>query len=38
MKYGDEVQLEYKLHPNDSLKVTVGQDKDFLGLEHKDKF
>ena len=38
LKYGDEVQLEYKLHPNDSLKVMVGQDKEFLGLEHKDKF
>lgn len=36
--YGDEVQLEYKLHPNDSLRLTVGQDKDFLGIEHKDKF
>ena len=38
MKYGDEVQFEYKLHPNDSLTVMVGQDKDFLGLEHKNKF
>lgn len=34
----DEVQLEYKLHPHDSLKMMVGQDKDFFGLEHKDKF
>lgn len=34
----DEVQLEYKLHPNDSLKLMVGQEKDFLGIEHKDKF
>jgi len=34
----DEVQLEYKLHPNDSLKMMVGQDKDFLGFEHKDRF
>ena len=38
LKYGDEIQLEYKLHPNDSLKVMVGQDKEFLGIEHKDKF
>jgi hypothetical protein len=38
LKYTDEVQLEYKLHPNDSLKIMVGQDKDFLGIEHKDKF
>ena len=38
LKYGDEIQLEYKLHPNDSLKVMVGQDKEFLGIEHKNKF
>jgi hypothetical protein len=38
MKYGDEVQLEYKLHPNDSIKVMAGQDKNFFGLEHKNKF
>ena len=37
-KSKDEVQLEYKLHPNDSLKVMVGQDEEFLGIEHKDKF
>lgn len=34
----DEAQFEYKLHPNDSLKMTVGQDGGFLGVEHKDKF
>jgi len=34
----DEVYLEYKLHPNESLRMMVGQDKNFLGLEHKDKF
>ncbi len=34
----DEVRLEYKLHPHDSLKMMVGQDRDFLGFEHKDKF
>lgn len=38
LKNADEVQLEYKLHPNDSLKMVVGQDKDFIGLEHKDRF
>lgn len=38
LKSGDEVQLEYKLHPNDSLKVSLGQDKDFMGIEHKNKF
>ena len=34
----DEVQFEYKLHPNESLKMMMGQDGSFLGLEHKDKF
>lgn len=34
----DEVGFEYKLHPNDSLKMSVGQDKEFFGFEHKDKF
>ena len=34
----DEIQLEYKLHPNNSLKMVVWQDRDFLGFEHKDKF
>lgn len=38
MKDKDEVGLEYKLQPNDSLKMMVGQDSKFLGLEHKDKF
>lgn len=36
--YTDKVTLEYKLHPNDSLKMTLGQDADFLGFEHKDRF
>ena len=34
----DEVRLDYKLQPNDSLKVTVGQESNFFGFEHKDKF
>lgn len=34
----DEMELEYKLHPNESLKMSIGQDNDFIGLEHKDKF
>ncbi len=38
LKYGDEVQLEYKLNPNDSLTMQVGQDNDFMGIEHKNKF
>ena len=38
MRDTDEVYLEYKLHPNESLKMMMGQDKNFLGLEHKDKF
>ena len=38
VRESDEYQLEYKIHPHDSLKVMIGQDKDFFGLEHKDKF
>jgi hypothetical protein len=38
IKDKDEVGFEYKLHPNDSLKMVVGKDREFLGLEHKDKF
>ena len=34
----DEFGLEYKLQPNDSLKLSVGAEKDFFGYEHKDKF
>lgn len=34
----DEFELGYKLHPNDSLKVRIGQEKDFFGYEHEDKF
>ena len=34
----DEVRLEYKLDSNDSLKVMMGQDQDFFGFEHRDKF
>ena len=37
-RFRDEVQLEYKLHPNDSLKMMVRQGEEFLGVEHKDKF
>ena len=38
MRDSDEVQFNYNLQPKDSLKVSVGQDKDFFGFEHKDKF
>ena len=38
IKDNDEVGFEYKLHPKDSLKMVVGKDREFLGLEHKDKF
>lgn len=38
IRFRDEVQFEYKLHPNDSLKMMVGQGEEFLGIEHKDKF
>jgi len=34
----DEVHLGYNLQANDSLKLSVSQDKDFFGFEHKDKF
>lgn len=34
----DEAHFDYNLQPNDSIKVMVGQDKDFFGFEHKDKF
>lgn len=34
----DKVQVEYKLHSNDSLRMTLSQDSDFFGFEHKDKF
>ena len=34
----DQYELEYSLHPNDSLKVRFGDNKNFFGLEHKDKF
>lgn len=34
----DEYELEYKIFPNQSLKMTLGNDKDFFGFEHKDKF
>ena len=34
----DMVELEYKVHPTDSLKMQVGDDKEFFGFEHKDKF
>jgi len=34
----DQVEIEYKLHPTESLKMQVGQDKNFFGFEHKDRF
>lgn len=37
-RYEDEVKLEYELSSNDSLKMMVGSNNDFFGLEHKDKF
>jgi hypothetical protein len=38
MRDKDEVELEYRLQPNESLKLMVGEDKNFFGWEHKDKF
>lgn len=37
-EYRDKVPFEYKLQPNDSLKMMVGEGEEFLGLEHKDRF
>ncbi|MFA5146181.1 MAG: hypothetical protein WC515_02215 [Candidatus Omnitrophota bacterium] len=34
----DEFELEYKLHTHDSLKLKVGEDKDFFGLAYEDRF
>ncbi len=37
-RYNDEVKLEYELGSNDSLKMMIGSNNDFFGLEHKDRF
>ena len=34
----DQYELEYSLHPNDSIKLRFGDNKSFFGLEHKGKF
>lgn len=34
----DQYEVSYSLHPNDSIKVRFGDNKNFFGLEHKDKF
>lgn len=38
MRDRDEYELSYNLHPNDSIKVKFSDNKNFFGLEHKDKF
>jgi len=38
LKERDVYELSYKLHPNDSLKVKFSDNKNFFGVEHKDKF
>jgi len=38
MRERDEYELSYSLHPTDSLKVSFSDNKNFFGLEHKDKF
>ncbi|MCM8760702.1 MAG: hypothetical protein NC938_04720 [Candidatus Omnitrophica bacterium] len=38
LRDSDEVRLEYKLQPTDSLKLRIGQDDGFFGFEHKDRF
>lgn len=37
-RYEDEVKLEYKLSTNESLKMMVGTNNDFFGVEHRDRF
>lgn len=34
----DEYEISYNLHPNDSIKLKFSDNKNFFGLEHKDKF
>jgi hypothetical protein len=34
----DEYELSYNLYPNDSIKVKFSDNRNFFGLEHKDKF
>lgn len=34
----DQVELEYNLHSNDSLKLRFEDNASFVGLEHKDRF
>lgn len=39
MRNKDEFELEYNLHPKDSLKIRASDiNNPFFGLEHKDKF
>ncbi len=38
LREGNEMELKYKLHSQDSLKVKVSQDNDFFGFEYEDKF
>jgi len=38
LRQRDQLELEYSLQPNDFLKVEVGQDSNFFGMEHRDKF
>lgn len=34
----DQYEIDYNLNPSESLKFKVGQDQDFFGLEHRNKF
>lgn len=38
MRDADTLKFEYKLNSQESLGVKVGQDENFFGFEHKDKF
>jgi hypothetical protein len=37
-RYEDEMKLEYKLDTNESLKMMLGSNNDFFGIEHRDRF
>jgi hypothetical protein len=37
-KKSDELDLEYKFDTNDSIQMTLGEEGDFIGVEHKVRF
>ncbi|EFK95369.1 hypothetical protein LDC_2620, partial [sediment metagenome] len=38
LRDNDQVRLEYKLSPNESLGMMLSRDQDYFGFEHRDKF